>query len=376
MWESKYGKEPADLKLLAIQFYRKSWIVFVSALLGGILFGTGYFIRNVVLAPEPSYEAHAMLYVDFVESDEGGPKYYAFNTGGWSGFVKTDEILDRAIAYLQKDENAAALTNPIDKEEMRESVKASVDADYRVVDLIVTNADPERAVMISHAIEKGFLDFGEAMKEIEQIRIMTTADKADRIMIDTDTYRAIIWGAIITSVIVMLIMAIQTILDDSIYVPITFERRYGIPMLGATMASRRPADLKGMEDSFQKARNAEINTNYEYLCTEEKMAVLTVSTDMADMKEYKDIENAALLQIAGLPKVMNLLQHPEEIKKLTQYEGVIMEVPAGRHNGRIIEYTIAQTEKFDCKVKAAILIHADEKLLKTYYFGSNFSKGK
>lgn len=376
MWECKYGKEPADLKLLAIQFYRKIWILLVSALLGAVLFGTGYFIRYVVLAPEPSYETHAMLYVDFVESDEGGPKYYAFNTAGWSGFVKTDEILDRAVAYVQEDAEAAALATPIDKAEMRESVSASEDADYRVVDLTVTNADPERAVMISHAVEKGFLDFGKGMREIEQIRIMTTADKADRIMVDTHTYRAIVWGAIIASVIVLLIMAIQAILDDSIYVPVTFERRYGIPMLGVIMASRKPANLNDTEDSFQKARNEEIKVNLEHLCIEEKMAVLTVSTDMAGEIEHKDTENAALLQIARLPKIANLLQYPEEIKKLMQYEAVILEVPAGRHNGKLIEYTIAQAEKTNCKVKAAILTNADEKLLKMYYFGSEFRKGK
>ncbi len=376
MWECKYGKEPADLKLLAIQFYRKIWILLVAALLGAVLFGTGYFIRYVVLAPEPTYEAHAMLYVDFVNGTDGKPMYYTFNTAGWSGFVKTDEILDRAVAYLQADEAAVSLSPAIDKAEMRESVEASVDADYRVVDLTITNTDPERAVIISHAIENGFLDFGNTMQEIEQIRIMTSADKADRIIVDTYTYRAIIWGAVIASVIVLLAMAIQTILDDSIYVPITFERRYGIPMLGVIMAFRRPANQNSTEDSFQKARYEEIKANLEHLCIDGKVALLTVDKDMAGVKEHRDTENAALLQIARLPKIANLLQYPEEIKKLTQYEAVILEVPSGRHNGKLIEYTIAQAEKFNCKIKAAILTDADGKLLKTYYFGSEFRKGK
>lgn len=376
MWECKYGKEPADLKLLAIQFYRKIWILLVAALLGAVLFGTGYFIRYVVLAPEPTYEAHAMLYVDFVNGTDGKPMYYTFNTAGWSGFVKTDEILDRAVAYLQADEAAVSLSPAIDKAEMRESVEASVDADYRVVDLTITNTDPERAVIISHAIENGFLDFGNTMQEIEQIRIMTSADKADRIIVDTHTYLAIIWGAIIASVIVLLTMAIQAILDDSIYVPVTFERRYGIPMLGVIMASRKPEDQNSTEDSFQKARYEEIKANLEHLCIDGKMALLTVSADIPCVKEAEDTKYATLLQIARLPKIANLLQYPEEIKQLTQYEAVILEVPSGRHNGKLIEYTIAQAEKFNCKIKAAILTDADGKLLKTYYFGSEFRKGK
>lgn len=374
MWECKYGKEPADLKLLAIQFYRKIWIVLLSAFLGAIFSGTGYMIRNVVFAPEPSYEAQALLYVDFVESNEGGPKYYTFNTAGWSGFVKTDDMLDRAVAYLQKDQTAASFDRPIEKSEMRDGITASVDADYRVVELTVTNTNPERAVIISHAIEKGFLDFGKEMKEIEQIRIMTTADHADRIIVDTHTYRAFFWGAILASILVVLLLAMQTILDDSIYVPITFERRYGIPMLGAILTPKRPEERSRGEDSFQIARKEEIITNFQYLCKDERLALLTVDADKKERKT-ENTEDIVLDQFVKLPKINNLLRHPEEMKKLMEYEAVILEIPAGKHNGAIIEYTIAQAEKFNCKVIAGILKDADEGLLKTYYFGRLFRKG-
>ncbi len=76
-----------------------------------------------------------------------------------------------------------------------------------------------------------------------------------------------------------------------------------------------------------------------------------------------------------IPRIGNLLQYPEEVEKLMQYEAVILEIPAGRHNGKIIEYTIAQAEKYNCKLEGAILTGADEKLLKTYYFGTGFRKG-
>lgn len=336
MWECKYGTEPADLKLLAIRFSKKIWMVLVAALIGAVTCGTAYFLIHVVLAPEPEYVANSMLYVDFVQGEGEAPKYYTFNTAGWSGFVKTDEILDKAMSYmsdeiqqadyLKTDEKAAMISTPIDKEEMRASVDANVDADYRVIDLLVTNTNPDRAVVIAHSVEKAFEDFAGEMREIEKIRVMTSAVTAKQILVDTATYRAVIWGAILAAVFVLFVMLIHVILDDSIYVPITFERRYGIPMLGN--------DLE------------EIKRNTALLCANgEKVTHITIGKGL--------IGNA-------------------ELAHVKPGDSVILDIAAGAHNGKIIEHAISQLQKLDCRIVAAMLINADEKLLKAYYFYENF----
>ena len=104
MWESKYGNEPADLKLLVIRFSGKIWMLLLAMVIGAAVCGTGYFVQHVVLAPAPEYVAHSMMYVDFVRGDGKEPKYYTFNTAGWSGFVKTDEILDTAMNIFCLDD--------------------------------------------------------------------------------------------------------------------------------------------------------------------------------------------------------------------------------------------------------------------------------
>jgi len=313
MWESKYGNEPADLKLLVIRFSRKIWMILLAVVIGAIVGGAGYFVQHVVLAPAPEYVAHSMMYVDFVRGEGKEPKYYTFNTAGWSGFVKTDEILDTAMEQLEQNGEAEKLATPITKEEMRASVDASVDADYRVVDLLVTSTDPDRAVIIAHGVEQAFPVFGNSMQEIEQVRIMTSADTATRVWVDTATYRAVIWGGFLAGLLVFFIMLFYVSLDDSVYVPETVRRRYGFPVL-----------------------------------------------------EEKDIIESKMLRIPTSQKE-NIIKNPKLLEETMQHDNVILEIPAGDHNGKVVEETIGQLQQKDKKIVGVILTNKDERLLNLYY---------
>lgn len=336
MWESKYGNEPADLKLLVLRFSRKIWIFLLAVIAGSTVTGALYFVQHVVLAPAPEYVAHSMMYVDFVRGEGREPKYYTFNTAGWSGFVKTDEILDKAVEQLKTNEEAQKLEMPISKEEMRACVDASVDADYRVVDLLVTSTDPERAVIIAHAVEAAFPVFGDSMQEIEQVRVMTSADTATRVWVDTATYRAFIWGGILAGVIVFLVLLVRLILDEAVYVPETLRRRYGFPVLGVAFD-------KESTDTFAMKQQEQLKQNIAYFCKEDSYYRLAVG-----QRE-------------------NILQHPEEMSKIKDATGVVLEIPAGVQNGKIVEETIGQLQQHDIKIYGMVLVQTKERLLKAYY---------
>ena len=332
MWESKYGNEPADLKLLVIRFSGKIWMLLLAMVIGAAVCGTGYFVQHVVLAPAPEYVAHSMMYVDFVRGDGKEPKYYTFNTAGWSGFVKTDEILDTAMEQLAQDSAVQQLTEPITKEEMRASVDASVDADYRVVDLLVTSTDPNRAVVIAHAVEQAFLVFGDSMQEIEQVRVMTSADTATRVWVDAATYRAVIWGAILGGLLIFFILLFYVTLDDSVYVPETLRRRYGFPVLvEENLFNDSIAGTDGVEQKFTRIP--------------------------ASQKE-------------------NIIENPKLLEKADQCDNIVLEIPSGDHNGKIVEETIGQLQQREKKIVGVILTNRDEKLLKAYYGPSFLKKGK
>ncbi|MEG1847967.1 MAG: hypothetical protein RR238_05800 [Lachnospiraceae bacterium] len=345
---NQYGTEPADLKLLAIRLSRKIWIVIVVALWGGMLFGAGYFIKHVVMAPEPQYKTDSLLYVDFVEDEDldGKPKYYTYNEAGWAGFVKTDTILDKAIPHL---------TNPLLKEELRASVEAKVDSDYRFVELTVTHPKAVVALDIAHAMEQAFTEFAGEMQEIEQIRVMTRATEPQRVLIDTHTWRAALWGMILASVALILFILVKEVLNDAIYVPLTFEKRYGIPMLGAIVE-------KGDSNLVQ------ITHNLDYLRRGQHLALVSIRGN-----SRIDTIDAPLARLAkevlDIDAVYTPIQYPEQMEDIRTFDGVILEVPAGIKNGALIEDTLSMLKKHDCSVVAALLTHADAGLLRAYYFG-------
>lgn len=347
MVTGKYGKESADLLLLAIRFIRKSWILLAAALIGGAIFGISYFMKTVILAPAPEYQTYSMLFVDFVEAEDGKPKYYTFNTAGWAGFVKTDEIINKAVPHMKTS---------VSKEELRNSVSASMDSDFRVVELIVSNSNPETALLIAHAMEQAFVEFAFDMKEIDQIRIMTSADKAERVYITVHTYRAVLWGAILAAAAVLFVMLLKEVLDDAIYVPIIFERRYQIPMLGA---------VTGEDESTA----AEITANLKYLRkAASKIAIVGIDTVVEETEKVMTLaaKGEETVQMTVFPALIQNIGQVEEIRK---FDGVILDIPAGKQNGKLIEKTLSLLAKQDCKVIAAVLSNADANLLKSYYFG-------
>ena len=70
------------------------------------------------------------------------------------------------------------------------------------------------------------------------------------------------------------------------------------------------------------------------------------------------------------------LQHPESTRELRGAEGILLVVRAGAHGGRQFERVLEYLQQQDCKVTAAILWKADEKLIRWYYAcGTNKRKG-
>ena len=55
MWEGSYGKEPFDLRLTVLRLIACMDKVLIFTLAGTLLFGGGYYVKNVLLRPETQY---------------------------------------------------------------------------------------------------------------------------------------------------------------------------------------------------------------------------------------------------------------------------------------------------------------------------------
>ncbi len=340
MWECNFENEPVDFKLLGLRFLRKIWILFLGILLGVLLIGGGYFLKKVVLAPEKEYQVIAETYIDYVLAEGQPVETVCFNQATWASLVKTDVFtIDIADALKQEGWD-------ITPKQVAESIEGTLLSDVRIVTTTVTTKDPELSVAMSHALQNALIRFGEEQKEIAGTRILTSPEEAELVIFDIRTMRAIILGGVAGGFLVLMIMLLYFTLDDSIYIPVTFERRYHIPMLG-TLASK------------------ELTVQFTHLCKGcGIVAVTAIEEDIPIDEITKVLSEKGGPQIDGVGCVE---EKPERIEELRKADGVILAVASGRHDGKRIEKVIEFLKKQDINICGALLWDADEDLIKRYY---------
>ena len=71
--EVSYGKEPFDLRLMCLRLCRNLWKILAVTVVGTLLFGGGYYVKNVVLQPDPGYAASSTYKVEYKENPNEAP---------------------------------------------------------------------------------------------------------------------------------------------------------------------------------------------------------------------------------------------------------------------------------------------------------------
>ena len=81
--EVSYGKEPFDLRLMCLRLCRDLWKILAVTVVGTLLLGGGYYVKNVVLQPDPGYAASSTYKVEYKENPNAAGAYY-INEATWS----------------------------------------------------------------------------------------------------------------------------------------------------------------------------------------------------------------------------------------------------------------------------------------------------
>ncbi|MBD5496833.1 MAG: hypothetical protein HDR11_03590 [Lachnospiraceae bacterium] len=349
MWECSYANEPVDVKLFWLFFLKKIWIWIAAVLAGALLFGGCYFVKNVVLVPEKEYQTVGEVYVDYVWEDAYGISRSNLNEGEWKALVKTDLFVDDILEQL------AAQGIAVEKSFVRESVDASLESDSRIVKTTVITDTPELSAAIGCALQAAFLHFGEDNSRIERIRVLTEPVETRIVVHDIRTLQAAILGAVLCGLIFLAAMFLYFVLDDSVYIPASFERRYKIPMLGTAASRDLTVNLRYL---LRDCSNAAVTAVEQDIPVEEIAAMLQEKWEEAGGRD----ENKITLCACGCVDT-----EPDAAEGLRCADGVILVVASGRHDGKRIEKALAFLSKQDVKVSCAFLWDADEKLIKCYY---------
>lgn len=354
MWECEYGREPFDFRLFMLRLLKKAWVLLLAAVLGALLIGGPYFLVKVTFGPAKEYEAVTDFYIDYAVQ-ETGEMYTYINSHTWNQLMKDDVFTDKilagmsgilqdkplqegAVAALGKEaeisleeiEQAAGIT----KKELQGYLYATMLSDTRIVTTTVTTNSPELTMKVNGALIQAMYSFGKEQKEIADVRILQEPTEAELVIADVRTFRACMLGAVIFVFLTALYLLFYYILDDAIYIPSTFERRYGIPMLGTIHSP----EIKILAGKLLK----------------EKPVLASVYGE-EDLNEVSRALEEQGIETAGICKVE---EEPET--------AVLLVVKAGVHNGKQIEKVLDFCKKCEITVQAALLWDADEKLIRAY----------
>ncbi len=350
MYKWPYAKEPFDFKLFVLLFIKKIWIVTGAALMGVLLIGGGYYLKNVILGGPLEYEITTTYMVEYnTRNNETGELYSYINSATWGSLVQTDWFVDRAWDHATKD-GMVPETYGIEKKDLKNFFYATMPSDLRIPTATVTTASQELTVLLDLALQQTFTDFADEQPEMDGIKVL---DKTPLAVADKDvrTLRACILGALTGLFLAGFAIALWIIWDDSVYLPETFTYRYGLFMAGALGKGKELPD-------------AQETANIEHLFPNmDKGIILSVGRLSDPEKVLGALVKEGFSELISAEKLQE-----ESYEKLRNAGGVLLVVEAGAHNAGEIGHVLHELQLQDIAVQGAFLCNADMRLLNAYRY--------
>lgn len=373
MWRGSYGKEPFDLRLTGLRLLRNLDKIVIGTLAGTLLFGGGYYVKNVILRGEDTYEAVSTYKVEYAEEPSKSGDYY-INEMSWNTYVDSRDFLDMVQAHLQEmaaeDEEGETFSN----EELADMIEAKLASDLHIPSTIVTADSPEKSVQIAAAVEASMTqEFAETNREISSIYVINPADEAAEVVPDVRPARAFILSAVLSCFFAVIILALMEMGADSIWLPVTLRRRYGLSTVGTVESEEVSVNLAHRFAGKKRIAVCTVDAQADPAAVIQSLHNLItdgIETDDINTADTdKTGKNAAswVSEQEWIPIPAPLLC-AESCEILRKMDGILLVVRAGSHTGKPLEYLLEYFAEQEIDVTAALLWEADEMLIRAYYF--------
>lgn len=337
MWHCKYAKEPFNARLFTLRCLQNAKWILVSLLIGVLVIGGGYYLKNVTLAGSLPYKVVTKLFVEYEKDPETQETFSYFTAYTWNDFVKSEKVAKNAMGILGTDMAFDDFTS---------LYEMTLPSDLRMPYLNVTNEDGEEAEKITKALLIALQDFAEEQDGVGTISVVDTVGPK-LVTPDIRTMRACILGAILGTFFALFALAIKMVVDGGIYLPETFAYRYDVAAVGY-------ADL---EDSLSKGAKENAQALFS---GKEKVAITALEEDI-DIARYKEI-----LSLEKAVCIPSLLQVPEASDKLAEAEAVLLLLKYGSDNVGAIEELLHSFEIQKISLSGVLLVEADGDLIRRY----------
>lgn len=351
MWEGYYGKEPFDLRLTLLRLLRSlGWILCIT-LLGTILFGGGYYVKNVLLGEKPRYEQTITCKLEYTNPPVQSGDYY-INEMTWNTYVNSDmfwELLRENVSAAESDSSLDAFWADV-LSDRADVLTARVASDIHVPSFTVSCLQEGQTDVLSRVLQTVLTGpFAESVPELASVQVVDVSD-AVLVYPDVRPLRAVILSALLSCFFAVVFFLLREIGADSVWLPATLRRRYGLPAAGTIY-------------------RADFVQNAGYLCRDRKRMAVCSTEDGTDLQ---NVTKALQEKLQGGGRtweaVPSPLYDPASTEKLRQADGVWIVVPAGLHAGKKLEYLLEFMRAQEIEVTAALLWEADEWLIGSYYF--------
>lgn len=343
----EYWEEGLDLKFLLLRLFGRLWAVVAAALAGGILCAGGYTLYRTLFPQAREYRAVTKFYIDFAE-DSTGIGYGYYNDFTWNDLLKSDAILGYTMSLLPET---------VGQETVENAVKADIISDVRLLTITVTAGEERTAGLIMRAQEQSLEHFPEEIKEIDAIRVIRRFD-TELTVFDDHTAAWAGTGAAAAAGASLFLFWILFVLDDSVYFPKDFERRYPYKVFGIV--------YKGEKSRSESAR---LLANFNRSCADREGLVLL------SLRENTSVETAR--EILSLPGPLflyeEILESADALEQafdtMRASGGVLLCLSYGKKDGRETERMLSDLEQQGCRIAGAVLCGADYRMYRRYYLG-------
>ncbi len=384
LWKGYYGKEPFDLRLTVLRMLHRLPVIVSVTFLGVLVFGGGYYVKNVLLRGESLFAATSVYRVEYNVDSEAELQTSYINAMTWNTYMQSQVFLEMLQSRLAGEDE-------LTEQELAESLEAFVWSDLRVPAVTVTTEESARTERILRAVDQVMTqDF--SLQEIRSVSVIDPG-RAEEVIPDVRVGRAVILSALLSGFFAVIVLLLKETGDDSIWLPGTIRKRYGLRTVGTLespgMAENMRYFFGGKESRGEMRHEAKTQEGCEGEMPERETRETSwkeksgsgvagrCGTAVCMVQEGMEPETVLAKLRERCPEtvgsawfaVASPLTEPGNCAALRQADRILLAVKAGSHAGGKFEYVLEYLQQQDCEVTAAILWEADEKLIRRYYFG-------
>jgi len=201
------------------------WKNAVLILLSGLFFAAVAFIFTKIFIT-PEYQSTTKMYILSQQSrdtiTQGDMQASTYLTKDYAELIKSRTVTEAVIAKLKLD---------ISSSELLSKVSISTPADTRVIDIRVTDYEPDKAAMIANAVRE---TAGEHIQKVMNIEAVNTVEEADIPLIpqSPSTMKNTVLGGMAGIGMVVVILIIRYLMNDAIKTNDDIEKYLGLSVLG------------------------------------------------------------------------------------------------------------------------------------------------